>query len=113
MAEAVIAVVDDVKPSQLVASIDWKNPARPLLLSLFLPVMVAFSVDLLLGTLPLVTMVASIICIPLATVLVIRSILVEFDRVIEVVAPEVAEQGDDSVTDNESKTGDIRPDASA
>ena len=112
MAEALSAVVDDGKPSQPVASIDWKNPAKPLLLSLFLPVMLAFGVDLLLGTLPLITMVVGIICIPLSTVLVVRSILAEFTRVIEVVAPE---QRDDAGIDkeNDSQTGVIRPDASA
>ncbi len=108
-----IAVVDAVKPSQPITNIDWKYPARLLLLSLLLPVMLAFCLDILLGSLPLVTMVASIICIPLATVLVIRSVLVDFSRVIEIVAPEEAEQGDDAAADNDSNTGDNWPDASA
>ena len=113
VAEAVIAVVDDVKPSQPIASIDWKNPARQLLLTLILPVSLAFCIDVMAVTLPLVTLVASIICIPLSTVLVIRALLAAFDSVIEIVAPEPTSEGDDSAINSESQTGDIQPDASA
>jgi hypothetical protein len=56
-------------------------PAWQLLLSLFLPVAFAIGLDLMLATLPLATMSISLICIPLATVLVTRSILAEFDKV--------------------------------
>ena len=105
--------MDDVELSQPVTVIDWKDPVRQLLLTLILPVSLAFCIDVMAATLPLVTLVASIICIPLSTVLVIRALLAAFDSVIEIVAPEPTSPGDDSAINSESQTGDIQPDASA
>ncbi len=106
-----MTVVDDAKDFPPVTRIDWSIPAWQLLLSLFLPVALAIGLDLMLATLPLITMSISLICIPLATVLVTRSILAEFDKLIETVAPEpVAGNG---VREDDRKPGEMQPDASA
>ena len=116
MAENGATVVDDAKPAQQVSNIDWRNPARLLLLSLFVPVTAAFGLDVWLATLPLLTMAVSLICIPLATLLVVRSILAEFDRIIGMVAPV---QDDDPAIENDRNLGVMpeetgaAPDASA
>jgi hypothetical protein len=52
-----------------------------------LPTVAAVLVDMRLGTLPLVTIAAILICFPLATFFVIRIALQEMDRVIAEVAP--------------------------
>lgn len=61
-----------------------------LLAALVLPVTCAFLVDRWLGTTPWVTLAALIVCLPLATVLVVKSALRDMDRLIAVVAPESA-----------------------
>jgi hypothetical protein len=43
----------------------------------------------------------------------VRSILLDFERVIEIVAPEPPATGDDEVTASASETGELRPDAGA
>lgn len=72
-----------------------KVQVRPLivtvLLALLLPVGLAFAVDALLNTAPVVAVVVSVICIPLASLLVINRTLREMKALIAVVAPEVAE----------------------
>lgn len=78
----------------------------------FAAVALAVVSDVSLGTLPMLTMMVSIVCIPLSTVLVMRAIMTEFNRVIEIVAPAVAEDNG-AATDEASNTGNIRPDASA
>jgi hypothetical protein len=108
-----MAVVEDSTRIQPVARIDWSNPARQLFLALFMPVLLALGADVMFGSLPLLTMAASIICIPISTVLVVRSILLDFERVIEIVAPEPPATGDDEVTASASETGELRPDAGA
>jgi hypothetical protein len=107
----VMTVVDEAKNSPPVTRINWSIPAWQLLLSLFLPVGLAIGLDLMLSTLPLATMSISLICIPLATVLVTRSILAEFDKLIETVAPEPV--AGDAVTEDDRKPGDMQSDASA
>ena len=106
-----MTVVDEAKDSPQVTRINWSVPAWQLLLSLFLPVAFAIGLDLMLATLPLATMSISLICIPLATVLVTRSILAEFDKLIETVAPESV--AGNAATENDRKPGDVQPDASA
>ena len=106
-----VTVVDEAKDSPQVTRINWSVPAWQLLLSLFLPVAFAIGLDLMLATLPLATMSISLICIPLATVLVTRSILAEFDKLIETVAPESV--AGNAATENDRKPGDVQPDASA
>ena len=77
--------------------IDLGRGVRALLWSLVLPVSFALLVDWLVGSLPWVTIAAALICIPLATVVVSRIVLAEFDRVVALVAPpEAAVEEDDS-----------------
>lgn len=64
---------------------------KRLFFSLLLPVGVALLADWLLGTLPWVTLVVGLICIPLASLVVIKAALRDFNRVIAAVAPEVDE----------------------
>jgi hypothetical protein len=109
--EIVMTIVDDAKVSPSITRIDWRSPAWQLLLSLFLPVGLAIGLDLMMATLPLATMSISLICIPLATVLVTRSILAEFDKVIETVAPQPI--AGDAAIEDDRKPGDMQPDASA
>lgn len=68
----------------------WSLVQR-LLLSLVLPVSVALLLDWALGTLPWLTMAASLLCIPLATLIVGNATLREFERVVALVAPYEAE----------------------
>ena len=67
--------------------IDVGRSLRALLFTLVLPLSVAVAADWLAGTLPWVTIAAALICIPLATVVVNRTVLAEFDRVVTLVAP--------------------------
>lgn len=79
--------------------IDWRKLLRLFLLVLVLPVVVAFSLDFVVGTTPILTIVAVALFIPLATVLVNRTALQEMDRIIEVVAPP---ESDDPVAQEET-----------
>lgn len=65
-----------------------------LILLLILPVTLCICIDLLFDLMPLLTIVSSIICIPLASVVVIKTTLAEFDEVIQRVAP--VESGESS-----------------
>jgi hypothetical protein len=58
-----------------------------LVFGLLLPVSSALAVDLFLGSLPVVSIVAVVICFPVAAILISRTALSELDRVIQVVAP--------------------------
>jgi hypothetical protein len=62
-----------------------------LLFALIVPVTVSFLLDQLLGTSPVVTIGATLVCIPLATVLVSKQALRDLNRVIAEVAPPVTE----------------------
>jgi hypothetical protein len=64
----------------------WPLTLR-LLLSLVLPVGVALLLDWALGTIPWLTMATSLLCIPLATVIVGNATLRDFERVVAQVAP--------------------------
>jgi hypothetical protein len=57
------------------------------LVSLVLPLVIVVLLDLNLGLTPLLTIVASVVLIPLSSIIVIRSVLSELDRVIQEVAP--------------------------
>lgn len=61
--------------------------AKLLTFSLILPTSTAFAVDLLIETLPWLTIIVSIFAIPLASVLVTRASLGELNRIINEVAP--------------------------
>ena len=58
-----------------------------LLLSLVLPVSIAFLLDLALGTTPWITMAAALLCIPLASLIVGKATLHDFERIVAQVAP--------------------------
>lgn len=60
---------------------------RGIISSLLLPVTVAILIDLQVGWFPLLTIGATIIFIPLSTVIVIRAALSEMEQVIQKVAP--------------------------
>ncbi|MGL4651631.1 MAG: hypothetical protein ACRC1H_19645 [Caldilineaceae bacterium] len=59
-----------------------------LLYTLLLPVGVALLIDLALGILPWLTLVTSLICIPLASLVVGKAVLRDLERVLAIVAPE-------------------------
>lgn len=79
--------------------IDLGRGLRALLFTLVLPMSLVITTDLLLGSLPWLTIAGVLICIPLATVVVNRTILGEFDRVVALVAPPLEE--DSEVEDSE------------
>ncbi len=62
--------------------------AVALIFSLLLPVGVACLADLALGTWPWLTMGVSLVCIPVAALIVGRMALQEMNRVVRLVAPE-------------------------
>ena len=70
--------------------IDLWRGVKALLLTLVIPMSIAVISDMTMGTLPWLTIAAVIICIPLATIVVNRTVLAEFDRVVAIVAPEEA-----------------------
>jgi hypothetical protein len=67
--------------------IDVRRGVKALLLTLVIPMAMAVTADLTTGTLPWLTLAAVLICIPLATVVVSRTVLAEFNRVVDLVAP--------------------------
>jgi hypothetical protein len=69
--------------------IDVRRALKALLLTLVLPVTAAVLIDVTTGLLPSLTIVAALICIPLATIVVNRTVLAEFERVVKIVAPEL------------------------
>ena len=69
------------------ARINLRRLTVILLASLVLPLGVALLLDLSLGWMPLLTIAATVIFVPLSTVLVVRAILAELDLVINQVAP--------------------------
>jgi hypothetical protein len=75
---------------------------KRLFLSLLLPVGLALLADWLLGTLPWITLVVGLICIPLASLVVIKAALRDFNRVIAAVAPEVDEAEAQAVPEAEA-----------
>ncbi len=88
------------------AHVDWQQLSIRLLLSLIAPVSFALILDWWLATLPLITMIVGLICIPIATVVVVRTALSELDRVIAEVAPL-----DAAVDENQPVDGAGLPDA--
>lgn len=68
--------------------IDLWRGVKALLLTLVIPMSIAAISDMAMGTMPWLTIAGVIICIPLATIVVNRTVLAEFDRVVTMVAPE-------------------------
>lgn len=79
--------------------IDVRRAIKALLLTLVIPLAAAILIDVTTGLLPVLTIVGAVICIPLATIVVNRTVLTEFDRVLKIVAPELppAPVGDQAV----------------
>lgn len=73
--------------TQMSSHIDGRRLGISLFLTLVLPVGCALFLDFWLNTWPLLVMAVGLICIPLATIVVMRAALTELDRVIEEVAP--------------------------
>lgn len=88
--------------------IDWRRLGIRLLVTLVLPVLFALLLDRWLTTSPFLTMVTAVICIPVATFVVIRTALLELDRIIEQVAPLEQKTGDTVKTNDD---GNGAPDA--
>lgn len=76
-------------------AINWMRLGLLLLLTLVAPVGFALLFDVLLGTSPTLVMVVGLLAIPVATLVVIRTALIEFDRVIAAVAPPEQTTDDD------------------
>ncbi|MBK8047043.1 MAG: hypothetical protein IPK16_07925 [Anaerolineales bacterium] len=69
--------------------IDVQRALKLFLFTLVVPVTAAFVLDQVAKTLPILTMAAVVICIPLATVMVNRAVLGDLDRIFAIVAPEL------------------------
>lgn len=65
----------------------WRG-TKALLLTLVIPMTMAVTVDVTTGLLPWLTIAGAVICIPLATIVVSRTVLAELDRIVALVAPE-------------------------
>ena len=90
--------------------IDWRRLGLGLLLTLVLPVGFALFIDLWLTTWPFLVIVTGLLCIPLATIVVMRMALNELERVFEQVAPrepeidkEVVESDDGAILASNAK----------
>lgn len=68
-------------------TIDIYRLCSSLLSTLILPMSIVVLVDYSWGWMPLLTIIASLILIPLSSLIVVRTILAELDRIIESVAP--------------------------
>jgi len=62
---------------------------------LIAPTLAAVALDQIIATSPWLTIVVSLICIPATTVVVMRTALLEFEKIIEVVAPVEKEEDAD------------------
>ena len=79
--------MSEIMMDQVPNQINVKLLIQYILLTLVFPFVIAFTVDLTLGFMPFFTIGAIVIFIPLSTVVVIRKSLMEFNRVIDAVAP--------------------------
>lgn len=93
--------IDAKKPIFMEATrLNVRRMLTMLCLLLVLPVTACIGIDLLFDLTPLLTIISSVICIPLASFVVIKAILAEFDEVIQQVAP--AEPEDSTVSQENS-----------
>ncbi|MBE2240614.1 MAG: hypothetical protein IAE81_22700 [Caldilineaceae bacterium] len=90
------------------AHIDWRQLSIALLLTLITPVCIAFILDRWLATFPVLMLIVGLICIPLATVVVMRMVLRELDRVIAEVAPP-DHAADEVQNEHDSRLSDVSP----
>ena len=80
--------------------IDVRQIAKLFAVTAGLPLLVGVLIDVFFGTSPMATIVLGFLAIPLASVLVLRSTLNEFDRVIAQVAPKPVDEHDLADGDN-------------
>jgi len=69
--------------------IDVRRIAKLFAITALLPLLVGVLIDVVFATSPMATIVLGFLAIPLASVLVLRSTLGEFNRVIDQVAPKL------------------------
>jgi F0F1-type ATP synthase assembly protein I len=67
--------------------INWRRLTGYVMFMLIAPTLAAVVLDQIIATSPWLTIVVSLICIPATTVVVMRTALLEFEKIIEVVAP--------------------------
>ena len=72
--------------------IDVRRALKIFLFTLVVPVTAAFVLDEAAKTLPILTIAAVVIFIPLATVMVNRAVLGDLDRIFAIVAPEAPQE---------------------
>jgi 4-hydroxybenzoate polyprenyltransferase len=77
--------------------IDWRKLIQPLAFILVLPCLLAILIDLWLGSLPLLTIIAIVICFPTAGFFLNRITMQEMDRVINEIAPVLLPEEEDGV----------------
>lgn len=73
--------------------INWRRLTGYVVSMLVTPTLAAVVLDQIIATSPWLTIVVSLICIPTTTVVVMRTALLEFEKIIEVVAPVESEMG--------------------
>ena len=79
--------MSEIMMDQVPNQINVKLLIQYVLLTLVFPFAIAITVDLAFGFMPFFTIGAIAIFIPLSTVVVIRKSLMEFNRIIDAVAP--------------------------
>ena len=79
--------MSEIMMDQVPNQINVKLLIQYILLTLVFPFAIAITVDLAFDFMPFFTIGAIVIFIPLSTVVVIRKSLMEFNRVIDAVAP--------------------------
>lgn len=84
------------------ARIDTQRLIKAMLIWLILPMTACIALDVSLDLLPWLTLSASVIIFPLASVMITRTALFEFNKVIQEVAPDEDELGETESTENRS-----------
>lgn len=84
--------------------INWRRLTGYVVFLLVVPTFIAVALDRILVTSPWLTIIVSLICIPATTVVVMRTALFEFEKIIEAVAPVESEEGADPETGEPSAT---------
>lgn len=74
--------------------INIRRLLRSLITSLIAPMVLAVFIDMQIGWFPLITIGATVIFIPLSTIVVVRAALAEMEQLIQKVAPPPTEVDD-------------------
>lgn len=78
----------------MTVQINIRRLLRSLVTSLIIPLFLAVFIDMQMGWFPFITIGASVIFIPLSTIVVVRAALSEMEQLIQKVAPLPAEPDD-------------------